>query len=241
MRFAVELSLENEFFPKDKNRVILSFLKSNYESYDEDYFKGLYKKDSNKEKDFCFSLFLGNCKFLKDEIEIFDKKIILNFSSYSYEDGIYFYNSILENKNKEFKIKNNIMKISNIRMIKEKIIKEETAIFKTMSPIVSRHHEGNNSKTWYYSLDEEKGLEQLYYNIKEKLIRVFGEEVEYDFKDLKITILKNKIVKVKNYNIVIPSNISILEIESKPYILDYLYKSGIGSKNAQGFGMVDII
>ena len=65
--------------------------------------------------------------------------------------------------------------------------------------------------------------------------------MEYDFKDLKITILKNKIVKVKNYNIVIPSNISILEIQSKPYILDYLYKSGIGSKNAQGFGMVDII
>ncbi|HHX70466.1 MAG: CRISPR-associated endoribonuclease Cas6 [Miniphocaeibacter sp.] len=241
MRFSVELELENELFPKDKNRVILSFLKRNFSNYDMDFYKRMYEDEVNKPKDYCFSLFMGRCEFLKDEIRIPDKKIILNFSSYNMEDGIYFYNSILENKKNPFKIKNNTMKISGIRMIKEKTIKEESIIVKTLSPIVARKHTGDNKKTWYYSLDEEEGKKQLDYNIKENLLRVFGDEVKYDFKDLKVNVLRNKIVKVKNYNIVIPSNIAVLEIKEKPYILDYLYKAGLGSKKSQGFGMIDII
>lgn len=39
MRFNVELLLENEIIPKDKNRVFLSFLKHNYSSYDNEYFE----------------------------------------------------------------------------------------------------------------------------------------------------------------------------------------------------------
>lgn len=242
MRFAVELKLENEIFPKDKNRVILSFLKRNYENYNKDYFNSLYKNEINKQKDFTFSLYMGNCKFLRDTIEIPDKKIVLNFSTYNPTDGIHFYNSILENKNNNFKIKDNEIKINNIRMIKEKPIREEVIRVKSMSPIVAKNHKGDNKTTWYYSLSEEEGMKQLINNIENNLIRVFGEEVRYDLKDLKINLLKdNKEVKVKNFDIEVLGNLVYLEIKAKTYILDYLYKAGIGSVKSSGFGMIDFI
>jgi len=48
-------------------------------------------------------------------------------------------------------------------------------------------------------------------------------------------------VKVKNYGIEVHSNIGKIRIKAQPYILDYLYKAGIGGKRGSGFGMVDIV
>lgn len=63
-----------------------------------------------------------------------------------------------------------------------------------------------------------------------------------DLTDLKVNIYEDhKEVRVKNYGIALLSNIAKLEIKAKPYILDYIYKAGIGSKRGCGFGMVDIV
>ncbi|MGI6588104.1 MAG: CRISPR-associated endoribonuclease Cas6 [Peptococcia bacterium] len=60
------------------------------------------------------------------------------------------------------------------------------------------------------------------------------EEVEFE-------VLDNKEVKVKNYDIEVLANICYLKIRGKSYILDYLYKAGIGSQRSTGFGMVDLV
>lgn len=242
MRFSVELLLENEIIPKDKNRIILSLLKNCFSSYSEEYYENLYQNTNNKIKDFTFSLYLGGCKFLREEILIPGKKIILNFSAYSFEDGIMFYNSFLCNKGKRYPLKNNTIMIGKINLVKEKTIYSNEIIFKTMSPIVVREHNGNNGKTWYHSLSSEEGRAIFIENLRYQLKDVFGERVTYDFKDIEINISNdNKEVKVKNYGIEVLSNIAKIKIKSQPYILDYLYKAGIGSKRGSGFGMVDIV
>lgn len=242
MRFSVEIILENEAIPKDKNRIILSILKSCYSSYSQKYYKSLYEDNANKVKNFTFSLYMGKCKFLREEILIPNKRIILNFSAYDHQDGIMFYNALLKSKGKRFLIKNNKVTIGNLRLIKEKPIYSNEVVFKTMSPIVVRQHNGDNKKTWYHSLNTQVGQAIFMNNLKYQLKDVFGERVLLDFEDIQVEVeASNREVKVKNYGIEVLSNVGKIKIKAKPYILDYIYKAGIGSKRSSGFGMVEIV
>lgn len=241
MRFNVELLLDNETIPKDKNRIIISLLKHNFSSYDKCYYSKQYEDKKNKSKSFTFSLYMGSCKFLREEILIPEKKIILNFSTYDMEDGIMFYNAFLKNKGLKYPIKNNTMKINKISLNKEKLITEDEVIFKTLSPIVSREHSGNNNKTWYHSLSREEGRQVFVRNLKYQLQDTFGESRRLDFEEIDFELIKNKDVKIKNYGIEVLGNICTFNLKAKPYILDYLYKSGIGSQRNGGFGMLELI
>ncbi len=178
---------------------------------------------------------MPNCEFTKEEIVIPDKKIILNFSTDDMKDGISFYNAALFNKGKKYNIKSNSITISRINMNREKVITNDHAIYSTMSPIVVRDHRGDNTKTWYYSLNEARGQEVFIQNLRYQLLDSFGEERRLDIEEVKFQVLRNKEVKIKHYGIEILSNICMLKIHAKPYILDHLYKTGIGSKK-----MVDL-
>jgi CRISPR-associated endoribonuclease Cas6 len=133
------------------------------------------------------------------------------------------------------------MKINRINLVKEKTICADEVIYKSMSPIVVRSHSGDNKKTWYYSLNDKKGEEVFLSNLKYQLKDAFGEDRILDFEELEIEVLHNKEVKVKNYGIEVLGNVCRLKIKGKPYILDYLYKAGIGSQKSSGFGMVDLL
>ncbi|WP_041720668.1 CRISPR-associated endoribonuclease Cas6 [Alkaliphilus metalliredigens] len=242
MRFGVEIFLEKEMLPKDKNRIILSIIKNCFSSCNKEYYKALYKDTPNQTKDFTFSLYLGDCKFLREEILVPSKKIYLNFSTYHNEDGIMFFNSMLMNKGKAFSIRDNTYTIGKINLKREKLITEHQVIFKTMSPIVAREHQGDNKKTWYHSLNTEEGQAVFLENLQYQLKDAFGEGILMDSRKLSIEVSQdNKEVKVKNYGIEILSNLAKIRIQGAPYILDYLYKAGIGSKRGSGFGMVDIV
>lgn len=241
MRFNVELILENEIFPKDKNRTALSFIKHNFSLYDKDYYAELYEETPNKMKSFTFALYMGNCKFLREEIFIPQKSLILNYSTADLRNGIMFYNSFLKNKGVKFPIKNNSILIKKINLVREKIITSDQAIFKTLSPISVRHHFGDNKQTWYYSLNDSEGKKVFINNLKYQLIDCFGEDRSLDINEVQFEVLKNKEVKVKHYGIEVLGNICYLKISAKPYILDYLYKAGIGSQRSTGFGMVDLV
>ncbi len=241
MRFNVELLLENETIPKDKNRIILSLIKHNFNSYDKDYYSKLYEEIPNKMKSFTFALYMGNCKFLREEIVIPEKKIILNFSTYDIREGIVFYNGFLKNKGLEYPIKNNSIKVNRINLNREKVVKGNEAIYTTLSPISVREHCGDNKKTWYHSLSNVDGQEVFMRNLKYQLKDEFGENRILDIEEIEFEVLENKEVKVKNYDIEVLSNICHLRIKGKPYILDYLYKAGIGSQRSTGFGMVDLV
>lgn len=241
LRFGVEISSKNEKICKDKGRIMISILKGCYNSCNQEYFEKLYREIPNRRKSFTFSLYMGDCEFLEEEIFIPGKKIYLNFSTNDIEDGIMFYNSILTNKGKEFAIKDNIFKIKRINILKEKNIYSDEAIFKTMSPIVVREHKGDNSKTWYHSLSNSEGKKIFLSNLKYQLIEEFSKTRILDIEEVRAEILSNKEVKVKHYGIEVLSNLCRIKIMAKPYILDYLYKAGIGSMKSAGFGMVDLV
>ena len=167
--------------------------------------------------------------------------MILNFSTHDVKDAIMFYNAFLQNKGLEYPIKNNTIKLNRISLNKEKTITSDEAIYKTLSPISVREHYGDNKKTWYHSLNDKKGQEIFMDNLKYQLKNEFGEERILDIEEIELEVLSNKEVKVKHYGIEVLGNISHLKIMAKPYILDYIYKAGIGSQRNAGFGMVDLV
>lgn len=242
MRFNVELNLENETIPKDKNRMILSYIKHILQSYDEEYYKSVYENEQNKMKNFTFALFMPNCKFERETIIIPNKKMFLNFSTSDMKMGISFYNAIIKNIRKKYEIKGNIIEATNINMNLEKNITDDYAVYKMMSPLVVREHEGDNKKTWYYSIKEEKGRNLFIENLRYQLLDEFGESRLLDIEGVRVEFNEEKIktVKVKNYGIEVLSSLGIIKIYGKSYILDYLYKAGIGAKRSSGFGMVDL-
>ncbi len=241
MRYRVEIKLDNDTIPKDKNKMILYLLKHCFSKYNEEFYKKLYEDNLTNKKDFTFSLFMNNCKFERDIIIVPDKKIYLNFSTYDVEEGIYFYNAILKNKNKQIPIlSNNNMSISKIILVRENIITSEEIIAKVLSPIIVRSHTGDNKTTYFYSLNEEKGIHILKQNLKYSLMHKFGESYKEEIENIEIKVICNKEVKVKNYGIVVLGNLCKIKIHGKPFLLEYIYKAGIGSKTNSGFGMLEI-
>lgn len=231
MRIGVELNLEHELIDKDKNRMILHLLKSLFEKYD----KKLYRKyyDIPKRKKFTFSLYLGkDIKFLREYIHIPRRKINLNLSAYDDEEMTRIYNCFENAKGKVFLISDNSIKIGNIKVLEEREI-INNMIFKTMSPISVREHDGNNKNTWYYNIESEKGYEVFLNNLKYQI----KEELDEDI-DINIKVLNNKLIKIKHYDIVIPANKCKLGMSGSLKQIEYLYKSGIGSNKSSGFGML---
>lgn len=242
MRISQELLLSGNKIDKDKNKIIMHITKLLMEKESKDTFKGLYEENINSPKDLTFSMYLGrDVKFLRDEIEIPSQKIIVNFSTSDPIIGITLFNSFIKHKGLEIPIKNNIILINRVDIIKPRPITMEKVRFITKSPIVVRSHNGNNEETYYNSLLEEGGQKVFLKNLKYQIKDKFPDINKTDLDDIKLNILWNKEVKVKHYGIIIPSNICEFEIEARMYILEEIYLNGIGGRKSQGFGYVDLV
>lgn len=239
MRFVVHIQLENSQIPKDKNRILLSLVKYWLEKDNPEAYQQLYGTRESIRKDFTCSVFLGECKFQRDYIEIPEKRILFNVSCYDLKLGIHLYNALLKGKGLTYSYKGIPLTIKDIQLQKEKPISTDIAVFQTMSPCVVREHTEETNRDWFYSLEEEKGRELFLENVRIQILETFPEAKE-DVSEMAIRVLKNREVKVKHYGIEVLANICELEIKAKPYILDYLYKAGVGSLKSTGFGMLKV-
>ncbi len=241
MRFCVELLLKNPRISKEKNKLISHIMKLLFQHTDPRAYSGLYELEENKEKDFTFSTYLGRgAKFNRDDIFIPEQKIILNFSTYDIGEGILFYNSFVNSIGLELPIEDNIITVNEIRKSSMGAI-EEDIVFVSKSPIVVREHRGDNKTTWYHDLSSQEGyevfMENLAWQLKTNLDNIALEDID----SMKVEILDHKMVKVKHYGITIPSNLVSIRVLAKAYIVDYIYKAGLGSRRSQGFGYLDIV
>lgn len=240
MRISVEFLLEQDSIDKDKNRIFISILKNCIKSYDENIYKRFFESGAVR-KSYCFALYMKDAEFTRDKIVIPNKKIIFRLSTADLEDSIHLYNALIQSFRKTYKAKENVLMINRINIEREKKIYDNQAVFTTLSPCISRKHKGDNKKTWYYSLNDEEGRTLFLDNLKIQLLEEFGQERILDINEVKFDVLSNKEVKVKNYGIEVIGNLCKLKIYAKSYILDYIYKAGLGGKRNSGFGMLDLV
>lgn len=241
MRFALEFRLKHKKIPIDYRRKFISFLKRCFETYDKAVFDKYYRDRENIEKPYTFAVYLGKAKFMKESIELRNDIIFLNFSTADTEAGLYFYNAVSAMVDREFAFgKENKMKLMTVKLNNEKNIMSETVTFKTLSPILIREHDSESNTDKYFSFEEPNGIDILKENLKYQAEKHFGESSISDVEKLEIEVIGMKKIIVSNYGIKIPANIGKFELSGKTYILDYLYKAGMGSKKSAGFGMLDM-
>ena len=237
MRLKLNLDLENENLPIQYRKSVISFIKLSLNEYDEKYYKKFYNEKDNIIKPFTFSVFFKSPQFKEDEIIIKNKRIELNISIADYETSIVIYNAFNHQKNKKFSLNKNSWTLKNINMMMEKEIISEEITIKFMSPLVVRSRE--NRKDYYYSFNDDKFLDTLKMNIKEKLKITDIPKEKVD--KFKIETVSAKKVIVKFYEKKIETSTGIFKIYGDKKLLEYLYKAGMGSKHSSGFGMFQII
>ena len=247
MRIKLHFKLENNIIPKDYRILILSFIKYSLKKNFKESYKEIYESKPIM-KFFTFSVYLPKPKIEKDKIELDKNYFNAVFSIYDNKRFIEFYNSfnsmIIKNENKEYSypLKDNKMRLKNITMLNEKIISSNRAIIKFLSPLVLRKHEE-------IAINEKRKGKDIYFDFNDS---DFNEQINYSvsrlIKDLKLNGV-NSNIKLKPYNnlarktvvsfknILINSSIGEYILEGDSELLNILYKTGIGSRRSEGFGI----
>lgn len=237
MRYKLYFTLENEKFPIDYRRNILSFIKLSLSESDENEYKKLYNEKDPIQKPFTFSVFFNKPEITKERITLKDKKFELNVSIEDYETAIILYNAFNKQKYKKFSINQNSWTLQNITMAIEKQIINNSINIKFVSPLCVRSR--TNNKDYYYSYEHEKFEETIKVNIKEQLKISNLEESIVDTFEIKPINAKKVIIRF--YEKQIECSTGIFNIKGEPELLNYIYKSGLGSKHSSGFGMFQVI
>lgn len=237
MRLKLYFNLENENFPIQYRKSILSFIKKSLTEYSEEYYKKLYNERDNIIKPYTFAIFFNNPEFRENQIIIKDKKFQMNMSIADMEIAVALYNSFNHQKQQKFSLNNNSWKLENISLINEKKIETGNINIKFMSPLVVRNRQ--NQKDYYYSYGSQEFLDTLKINIKEQLKITNMPENIVDTFEIKSDNYKKVIVKF--YEKKIESTLGSFNIKGDIDLLRYLYQAGVGSKRSSGFGMFEII
>lgn len=237
MRLKLIFQLENNILDIQYRKSIISWIKHALQAYDENLFQEIY--NNNNKKTFTFAPILSNPKFDKEKVTMQDNQFSIVFSAYNYIYGLHLYNSFVKQKFQKFSLNQNSMKLTSIIMLKEKEINENEITIKMSSPIICRNHDKTTLKDMYYAYDREEFTKYLKINIEEQLT---AENLNTALlNDFEITPINAKKIIIPVYEKMIECSVGIFKIHGNIELLKYLYKAGIGSKKAMGFGLFEII
>jgi len=237
MRLKLNFELETNKLNIQYRKSIISYIKHSLQEYDSKLYEEVY--NANNMKTFTFAPILPKAKFQEDEIILENNTIIIIFSAYDYLYALHLYNAFLAQKQKKFSLNRNSMTLKSIIMLKEKEINTNALNIRTLSPIITRNHNKETQKDMYYAYDIEEFHQYLKINIQEQMKKE-GLDTSL-LEDFKIEPLNAKKVIIKLYEKKIETSIGEFRLEGKKELLDYLYKAGMGSKKAMGFGLFEII
>ncbi len=254
MRIKLHFELENNIIPIDYRIAILSFIKNSLENKFKESYKEIYE-NKGVMKFFTFSVYLPKPKIEKDQILLDRNYFNVYFSIYDNKQFIEFYNSFNSRVNKEienkeikkelsYPLKNNKMKLKNITMANEKVINSNRVRIKFLSPLVVRRHkevmieEKRKGKDTYLDFNDNDFNEQLNYSISRLIKDLKLNEMNSNIKLIPLDARKT-VVNFKN--IFINSSIGEYMLLGSSELLNILYKTGIGSRRSEGFGMFEII
>ncbi len=241
-RISLEFEPLNEdkiLLPKNFSYLLQSFV---YELGREGDLHGkVYSSGSKNYHLFVYSPLIGNHKFHDGKHE-FKDSFKLYFSS-PVED---FCMSVAEKvlKKSEYKIGNQNIKVRSIMPIKEPQFKEEMC-FKAISPITihKTFEEEGKRKTIYLNPDQDEFKMSLIENMKRKYSAFYEKEGNISIESIKVEDNDFKVLlyeKDKERPFVIKGWTGTYMIKGDVDVIKFAYRSGIGSRNSQGFGFVEI-
>lgn len=237
MRLKLIFKLENNKIDFQYRKGIISWIKHALQEYNEDLYKEIYQ--GNNKKTFTFATILSKPKFENQEITLENNQFSIVFSAYNYIYALHLYNAFIKQKFQKYSLNKNSMTLISIIKIPEKKVDSEVIKIKMSSPLICRNHNQETLKDMYYAFDRPEFKQYLDINIEKQL----------EAENLDINLLQNfgivpinaKKIVISVYEKKIECSIGTFELRGNKTLLDYLYKAGIGSKKAMGFGLFEII
>jgi len=142
-------------------------------------------------------------------------------------------------KNKAVRLGNNDVVVDGLSLINKTVFAHRLTV-RTLSPITAYVTE-ENGYTRYFSPEDEEFYSMTVSNARRKWKSLYGTEEGFDFKisPLEGTRFIKRATRFKDTFITAWHGSFVLE--GSPETLNFLYNTGIGSKNSQGFGMFEVI
>lgn len=243
MRIKIDFETRNESLSIDYRRKFLSYLKGAIDEYNHDLYEALYG-EVNTSKALCLSIyFFPKVVITKDQVMLHSKRLQVTFTTRDVLLGIHLVNALMARLNKWFSLADSGNELKAVSIIKTEEVTITTNVvhFKILSPLVIRDHDEKEGKDWYLTFGDDDFERVWKRNLATELQNVFHRDVSGDIEALKIKSIDLRKTVVKNYSIYIACTIGSFVLEGENYLLDYLYKSGIGSRRAMSFGCVDIV
>ena len=226
-------------------RSILSFIKKVLEIEDKDYCEKIFSKGHFKPFTFC--VFFGGIN-VNGEIIRNNGKAILTISSGSPDFFLRFYSGLKNFKEFKGRYINGTARILKREMIEEEPITSSKQIFRTLSPIVAVNREKHPILPEAFAVQKDNFIifsdrdfkEELRYSLH----NIFNGLPDLEFKHIegKKSVVKHlvgnnnqeKVIKIVAYQ-------GVFQLEADPYVLNEIYKYGIGFRRYQGFGCLEVV
>jgi len=226
-------------------RSFLSLIKKALEKEDENYANNLFKKKNFKPFTFC--VFFENIKINGETLQN-NGKAIMTVSSGSPDFFHRFYNGLKKLKEYNGKYTNGTVKIRKVLMFEEEQISSPKQTFRTLSPIVVINRDKKpvlpsklGSKNDDFILyDDGAFTQELRYSLK----CIFNglPELKFQHRDGKKSVVKHIVGNKENEKVIkIVAYQGVFTLEGDPYVLNEVYKYGLGFRRYQGFGCLELV
>lgn len=241
MHICISLNAQNDIvLPVHYNHIVQGFI---YNMLDKDLSEFLHGEGyghTRKYKLFCFSNILGRSRLDKVHNNIiFSTPVKIEVSSPDEHFCESFANTVLK---KEIKLGQNLLEIEGIEFKRENVA-DNKAVLKTLSPITAYStllRPDQRKYTCFFQPGEDDFSRIVEENLRKKYIAYTGAEPpggKMHFEPL--TPPRLHIVKYKNY--IIKGYTCKLSVEGPRELLQMAVDAGLGSKNSQGFGCVNLL
>lgn len=140
-------------------------------------------------------------------------------------------------RHSEVRLGNNTVTVESADLSDDRVF-DDRILIRTRSPITAYVTE-ENGHTTYFAPDDGRFYDSIVSNARRKWSSFYGSEEGFS---LKIFGTDSKYIKraTRFKSTYITAWHGSFILEAPPRVLDFLYNTGIGSKNSQGFGMFDI-
>ena len=237
MKLIITLKNDSDFsLPLGYNYQLSSAIYS-LASYDKAYSSFLhdegYAYGTGKHKFFTFSPLNGKHRIENKQI-IFEGNISFEIRSISEElISVLRSSALSRGKMRLFD------KELEIRMIEvyDKTLTSESVSVRTLSPIAAAKN--FDGKTIYYSPEDMEFDKVINLNLYRKFTAAYGEEPPSTINYNLLGSPKKVVTRIKG--IWITAYHTRFELSAHPQVMSFLYDTGLGSKNSQGFGMFEVI
>lgn len=235
MKYVAKFKLDSKYFRNDFRSTIVSFFKTSLSKYMDGYFYDEYYGQT-KRKNLTWSLGFVKPSFQGNRIILESDTVEMTFRTDDDKTALVYYSAILGMKNVPFKIEDNTMTLTGIKLVNDSEITSELVVFKILSPICLRRHDRISNRDEYICIEDNDFLLELSEKLKED-INLFDKEIDelyFDTGNLKKTI-------VHSYGQKIPVTVGTMVVKGDIKLLNKIKARGIGSKRNSGFGLIEPI